>query len=94
MKTRSNLCPRCVWSLVRRLLWKREVARAQWQMWAMQREIDILKNLSEANRTAEEWRRKYHEARKYLRDANRGAQRNAMVAELAHARLSRPNSKQ
>ena len=107
MKTRSNLCPRCVWSLVRRLLWKREVARAQWQMWAMQREIDILKNardvanscyrenlknLSEANRTAEEWRRKYHEARKYLRDANRGAQRNAMVAELAHARLSRPNA--
>ena len=62
-------------------------------MWAMQREIDILKNLSEANRTAEEWRRKYHEARKYLRDANRGAQRNAMVAELAHARLSRPNIK-
>ena len=67
-------------------------ARGQWQMWAMQREIDILKNLSEANRTAEEWRRKYHEARKYLRDANRGAQRNAMVAELAHARLSRPNN--
>ena len=106
MKTRSNLRPRCVWSLVRRLLWKREVARAQWQMWAMQREIDILKNerdvanscyrenlknLSESSRTAEEWRRKYHEARKYLRDANRGAQRNAMVAELAHARLSRLN---
>ena len=107
MKTRSKLCPRCVWSLVRRLLWKREVARAEWQMWAMQREIDILKNardvandcyrenldnLTVANRSAEEWRRKYYEARKYLREANRGAQRNAMVAELAHARLSRPNT--
>ena len=75
-------------------------------MWAMQHEIDILKNardvantcynenlknLSEANRVAEDWRRKYYEARKYLRAANRGAQRNAMVAELAHARFSRPN---
>ena len=75
-------------------------------MWSMQREIDILKNardvanscyhenlknISDANRTAEEWRRKYYEARKYLRAANRGAQRNAMVAELAQARFSRPN---
>lgn len=107
MKTRSKLCPRCVWSLVRRLLWKREVARAEWQMWAMQREIDILKNardvantcyhenlknLAESNRSAEEWRGKYYEARKYLRAANRGAQRNAMVAELAHARFFRPNT--
>ena len=41
---------------------------------------------------AEEWRRKYYEARRYLRAANRGAQRNAMVAELAHARFSRPNT--
>ena len=73
----------------------------------MQREIDFLKNardiantcyhenlknLNDANRSAEEWRRKYYEARQYLRAANRGAQRNAMVAELAHARFSRPNT--
>ena len=73
----------------------------------MQREIDILKNardvanacyhenlknLGESNRAAEEWRTKYYEARRYLRAANRGAQRNAMVAELAHARFAKPNN--
>ena len=73
-------------------------------MWSMQREIDILKNardvanacyhenlknLSDANRASEEWRGRYYEARRYLREANRGAQRNAIVAELALSRAAR-----
>ncbi len=35
------------------------------------------------------WRAKYLEARRYLRAANKGAERNAMVAELATARGSK-----
>ena len=104
MKTETPKHYGFVGAIVRRLLWKREVARSQFQIWAMQREIDVLRNgrdvanecynenlqnLAVAHRAAEEWRRRYYEARKYLRNANRGAQRNAMVAELAHARCSK-----
>ena len=35
------------------------------------------------------WKAKYLEARRYLRAANKGAERNAMVAELATARGSK-----
>jgi len=82
---------------VKRLLWKRELSRAEWRIWAMEREILDLRNqrdasmdcyltnleaLSEANESINYWRNRYHQARKALRETSRGAQRNSMLVKL------------
>ena len=91
-----------LWRFVRRLTWKRELARVDSQNRLLRHRIqesknwgesanrcyhENLKTLREANAEAGRWREKYHEARRYLRAANKGARVNALVAQLATARL-------
>jgi len=89
-------------AIIRRLLWKREVARAKFKIWSLECMVETLQNqrdvanasyqsnlhnLQEANAESQKWKEKYYEARRLLRSANKGAQRNSLVAQLATSRL-------
>ncbi len=52
-----------------------------------------LEELREEIARREEAERKLRECRRYLRAANKGAERNALVAQLCAARAALPNNK-
>ena len=92
--------------LVRRLTWRREIARMEsklkiqaWRMADIENDrrayfecyTNNLQHCAELERENRELKEKLSAQKKYVRAANRGAERNSIVSQMLAARLAKQN---